>query len=286
VAEKQENAGAPNSPPPDPEGKGGSPPPFSEEPDALLQLRMQAADFLVNNLRFIGYLVGAGLLVALAWGLYDWWSTTRAEAEFYEAGVVDFKMPPPAQYSEYGIVPADDPSDLQRIANVTKGAELYEAAAREAHGAAAVYAWLQAASTWERLGKPDKRLEALKAAYELGAGDLPGYAAASAYAAALQDAQRGDVALGVLRDEAGKHSDFYGEELLLSLTQAQIAAGRPTEAQASIDEFKRKFPDSPRVSRLNEFLALGAPAGPAAGSPPAPAPTPAAPADPPAPGGG
>lgn len=254
--DKKEDPKAPAAAPPGgPEAK--PPPSFSEEPDALFRLRLAVVDFFQDNLKNIGYLVGAGLLVALAYGLWDSWHKGRAEAEFETIGFVDFKMPKAAQFSEYGIVPADDPTDSTRLANVEKGAELYENAAREAHGAAAVYAWLRAGETWKRLDKADRRLAALKAAFDVNAGDLPSYTAALAYSGALVDAGKTDEAIAVLQAEALRHDDFYGEQVLIQLAQTQLQAGKAQDAQATIATFQQKYPSSPRASRLNTFLAAG-----------------------------
>lgn len=254
--DKKEDPKAPAAPPAGgPEAK--PPPSFSEEPDALFRLRLAVVDFFQDNLKNIGYLVGAGLLVALVYGLWDSWHKGRAEAEFETIGFVDFKMPKAAQFSEYGIVPADDPTDATRLANVEKGAELYESAAKEAHGAAAVYGWLRAAEAWKRLGKEDRRVAALKAAFDVNAGDLPSYTAAQAYAGALVDAGKMDEAIAVLQAEALRHTDFYGEQVLIQLAQTQIQAGKAQDAQATIATFQQKYPSSPRAGRLNAFLAAG-----------------------------
>lgn len=283
--DKKEDPKAPAAPAGGPEAK--PPPSFSEEPDALFRLRLAVVDFIQDNVKNIGYVVGAGLLVALVYGLWDSWHKGRAEAEFETIGFVDFKMPKAAQFSEYGIVPADDPSDSTRLANVEKGAELYESAAKEAHGAAAVYAWLRAAETWRRLGKEDRRLGALKAAFDVNAGDLPSYTAAQTYAGALVDGGKLDEAIAVLQAESLRHTDFYGEQILIQLAQTQIQAGKAADAQATIATFQQKYPSSPRTGRLSSFLAAGglAPAAPAV-APAAPGATPDATPAAPAPSGG
>lgn len=256
------------------------------EPDALFRLQMAVSDFVIGNAKNFGYALAIGLGCVGVWAAWDTWTTSAAEEDFGAIAAIDFKMPKASQLADLGLEPADDPADANRIANVQKGAELYEQAAAEASGTAAVFAWLKAAETWERLGKDEQRLAALAKAHEIGAGELPGYSAASAYAAALADAGRTDEAIAVLRAQASSQKDFYAEESLIALAQLQVNAGKAAEASGVIAEFRQRFPSSPRTARLDALGPLAA-----GGATPAPStPAPAAPADAPpaapAPGSG
>ncbi|MDP2306713.1 MAG: hypothetical protein Q8P18_11880 [Pseudomonadota bacterium] len=242
--------------PPAPEA-GATPAPPVEQ-DQLFRLQMAASDFLLGNAKYFGYLVGLVLLGTLVYGVTTSWLAAREAEEFAAIARIDFKMPKVEQLAQFGLAPMDDKADTTRMANVEEGARRYTAAGDEAHGAAAVYAYLKAADTWERVDKPDQALLALQKASEIGAKDLPGYTAGAAYAAALIDAGKTDEALTLYRDMAGRLDGFYAERSLILLANAQIAAGRQADAKLVIAEFKQRFPQSPRIA---EVAALEARAG-------------------------
>lgn len=244
-----------------------------QEEDALFKLQVGASEFLLKHVRTFVWIVVAGLGVALVYSLVVEWRTRAAKEGFGAIADIDYKMPPVDQMALYGLAPMDDPADTARMANVEEGARRYRAAAEDASGSAAVFARLRAADTWKRAGKPDEALVDLEAAWNLKQSDLPGFAAASRYATALAGKDRLEEAIGVLREEATREQGLYAEEALIALAQLQVDAGKPGEAQHVIDEFRTRFPDSPRVTRLLTVMA-------AAGLTPAPAPAPSAPATP------
>jgi len=259
--------------------------PAAVEPDTLFRIQVGIQDFFLANVRYLGVAVAVGLFGFAIYGGYDWYTTRQARAEFGAIAVIDYKMPKAAEMSELGLTPADDPSDQGRLQNVEKGAELYEQAAKSANGVAAVYAWLKAAETWNRLHKSDKALLAYEQADKVGAADLPGFTAVSGYATALVGAGRQDDAITALRAASTRLKDFYAEEALIQLAQVQADAGKAADAQGVIQEFRTRFPDSPRAAHL---AALGlatppeaaAPAAPSAAPTPTPASPPATPAPP------
>ena len=266
-----DDAEAPDDETPEAEG-AQSPEGTTVEPDALFRLQMAVSDFVIGNAKYLGYAVVAGLGGILVYGALDNWQDHRAEADFGAIGAIEFKMPKPAEMSEYGIVPADDPTDTNRLANVAKGAELFEENARAASGTAAVYGWLHAAEAWKRAGKADRALTAYEGAWKVGAGSLPGFTAASAYAAALRDAGRTDDAVAVLKQASSEKEAFYAEEALIQLARTYVDAGRPAEAAAVGEEFRTRFPDSPRIAQIIALGLVGAPPAPASGEAiPAPA---------------
>jgi tetratricopeptide (TPR) repeat protein len=241
---------------------GTTPPPVEAAPpveqDQLFRLQMAFSDFLLGNAKYFGYLVGLLLLGTLVYGGVTSWLTSREAEEFASISRIDFKMPKVEQLAQFGLAPMDDKTDAARMANVEEGARRYTAVGDEAHGAAAVYAYLKAADAWERVDKPDQVMIVLQKASEVGAKDLPGYTAGAAYAAALIDAGKTDEALALYRDMAGRFEGFYAERSLILLADAQIAAGRQADAKLVIAEFKQRFPQSPRTG---EVAALEARAG-------------------------
>lgn len=232
------------------------------EADQLFRLQVALGDFFVNNARYLGGIVGLVLLGTLAWGLWNHWAGSRAREDFGAIADIDFRMPKVDEMARFGLVPMDDPADAERMGNLEEGARRFEAAAAAARGTAAVYGWLKAAEAWERRGNRDAQRAALERAYALGAADLPGFTAASAYANVLVDAERYEEAIGVLREAAGRFEGILAEELLILLAQAQTAAGKDADARAVVDEFRTRFPDSPRVARVEAAVkSMGVPQG-------------------------
>jgi len=225
-----------------------------QEEDALFKLQVAASDFLFKNVRVFVWIVVAGLGVALVYSLYTEWRVRSAKSAYGAIADIDYKMPAVDQMARYGLAPMDDPTDTVRLANVEEGARRYRAAAQEASGGAAVFAYLRAADTWTRLGKDEEALRDLEAAAALGQSDLPGFAAASRYATALAGKDRLEEAMGVLRELATREKGLYDEEALIALAQLQVQAGKPDEAQRVVDEFRTRFPDSPRVARMAAFM--------------------------------
>jgi tetratricopeptide (TPR) repeat protein len=211
---------------------------------------MALSDFVLGNAKYVSVLVGLVLLGALVYGLTTSYLRSREAGEFADIARIDFKMPKVEDLARYGLAPMDDKSDAARMANVEEGARRYEAVGDRAHGAAAVYAFLKSADAWERVDKKDKALAVLEKASKVGAKDLAGFTADSAYAAALVDAGKTDDALQLYRTMAGRYQGFYGERSLLLLADAQITAGRGSDAKLVIDEFRQRFPQSPRASEL------------------------------------
>lgn len=233
------------------------------EADQLFRLQVAIGDFFVGNARYIGGLVALGLLGTLAWGLWDSWTRSKAEDDFGAIADIDFRMPKVDDLARFGLAPMDDPADATRMANVEEGAKRYEATARNASGTAAVYGWLKAAEAWQRRGDAEKARSALEKAHALGARDLPGFTAASAYATALADADRLEEAIGVLRDSATRFDGLLAEELLIQLATVQVAAGKEADARAVAEEFRTRFPDSPRRERIEAAVAKVGGAAPA-----------------------
>lgn len=224
------------------------------EQDQLFRLQMAVSDFVLGNAKYFGYLIGAVLLVALVYGVYLQYTTSRAQDQFAAIARIDHKMPKVEQLALFGLAPMDDKSDTARMANVEEGARRYTAAGHDSSGAAAVYAYLKASDAWTRVDKPEERLAALQKASEVGAKGIAGFSADAAYAAALVDTGRADDALALYRAMAGRHEGFFAERSLLLLAEAQIAAGKRDDAKLVIDEFKSRFPQSPRLNEV-EFLA-------------------------------
>ncbi len=266
-----------------PAGEGGAEAaPADETPDYVFRLQVALTNFTAKNGRFMAGLAGAGLAGVLVWGLWNVWTERSAAAEFGAIAAIDYRMPklcPAGSHEETGFcfsdensrsltgVAGDDLSDAGRKADLEEGARRFEAAAKDASGSAAVYGYLKAADAWRRAGNKDSQVAALKSAYAVGGGDMPGWTAGNAYATALIDAGKSDEALGVYRQLAGKTQGFYAQEALLTLASAQIDLGKNDDAKQTLTEFKTRFPAAP----TDKANALEARAGGAPLEPPKPA---------------
>lgn len=227
--------------------------PAEPEQDSLFRLQVNVQEFVFRNAKYAAGAVGVVLASAFVWGLWDSWRTSQAEEDFAAIAEIDFRMPKPDPMSRSGMVPKDDPTDTARMATLAEGARRYRGAAAEATGTAAVVAYLDAAEAWQRAGKPEEALIDLKAAWDLGQKDLPGFSAASNYARALADANRADDAILILRESVAREEGVFAEEALLLLAAAQLDAGKTEDARGVLTEFATRFPDSLRGPRLAEL---------------------------------
>lgn len=259
-------------------------PPADETPDYLFQLQLAITNFTAKNGRYMGMAAGTSLAGVLAWGLWNVWVERSAAAQFGAIAAIDYRMPklcPAETHEDRGFcfsdadprmvtgVAGDDPADAGRKADLEEGARRFEGAAKDAGGSAAVFGYLQAAEAWRRAGNKEAEVSALKAAYAEGGGDLPGWSAGSAYAAALIDSGRAEEAPGVYREVAGRTQGFYGQQALLSLAETQIDLGKPDDAKQTLAEYRTRFPVAP-TERADALAAkaggtpVGAPAAPVA----------------------
>ncbi|MFZ5478381.1 MAG: tetratricopeptide repeat protein [Myxococcota bacterium] len=230
-----------------PAGGGEAAPP---EQDALFRAQMAVSDFILGYWKYGVYAVGLVLLGALVYGGVSSWTRGRAEDDYAAIARIDYRMPKVDPLARYGLAPMDDPNDAQRMIDLQEGAKRYEAAATDAKGAAAVYAWLKAAETWKRAGKDAEALAATEKAAKLGEKDLAGFTADAAWAAALRGAGRADEAFAHLQGMSTRYEGTYAEESLLQLASAQLDAGRKDEARKTLEAFKTRFPASPRAAQV------------------------------------
>ena len=214
-----------------------------EEQDVLFRAQMGVAKFVLGYWRYLVITVGAVLVVVFVYGTVSDLQSKRQQGWQAALAEVDIKVPPPDPLSQYGLAPADNPADADKMGKLAAAAQGYEAVAKEAGGTASVMAWLRAAETWERAGKKDEALAAYKAADAVGASDAVGWAAKSSLAAALAD--RGDVdgAAAIYR-QAANGKDFQAQSALYALGQLYAQAGRREDAGKAFEEFSGRFADS------------------------------------------
>lgn len=215
----------------------------TEDQDVLFRAQMGVANFVLGYWRYLLIIVGAVLLVTFVYGSVTDLQANRQQSWQAAIAEVDVKVPPPDPLSQYGLAPADDPSDADKMGKLAAAAQGYEAVAKDAGGTAAAMAWLRAAETWERAGKKDEALAAYKAADAIGAAGAVGWATKSSLAEALAD--RGDIdgAAAIYR-EVANGKDFQAQSALYSLGQLYAGAGRREDAGKAFEEFTGRFADS------------------------------------------
>lgn len=238
--------------PPAPAGPGGAgdvmaPPP---EEDALFRLQMAVSDAILGYWKYAVGALGVVLLGAAVYGGVTSYQTSRTRDDYEAVARVDYRMPKIEDAARYGLAPMDDPADTQRMADLTEGGRRFLAAGDDASGTAAVYAYMKAADAFRRARQPDQQLQALQKAWGVGAEGLPAFSAGSALATAQLDAGKPDDALATLRAMVGSTDGLYAEEALVSLAGLQADLGRSDDAKATIQEFRTRFPESPRAANI------------------------------------
>ena len=234
-----------------------------EEVDYLFQARMSLFKWFTRNWKGFAVIAGVVLVVALAYNVYD--SVTISQSREGAAAIhaVDIKMPKIEPMARMGILPIDDLSDANRVANLEEGARRYEAAANGTGGSSAAEAWLKAAETHERLGSAAQA----QAAYEhaLGAYDkgVLGFGAHTALAGIALEAGDTAGALAHYATLAEREEGLLAEQALIYQAIVYKDMGDQAQLQATYDSFMERFPGSPRGSEFDRYgLAASAPAVP------------------------
>jgi hypothetical protein len=226
-----------------------------EDQDYLFRASVATSEFLLKNWKYGGWLLGAVLLGSLAWGLYGSYRASVLAEQYDAIADIDFRMPALSQRAMYGMGPKDDPADSARKATLEEGARRYAAAARAASGSAAVYAWLKSAESWERAQNPEEQRKAVEAATQVGAGDLAGFVADSAWVGLLLAESRAAEAEAALTAMADRYSGLYAEEALLRLAGVQADAGATDKAKATVESLKKRFPTPVQAESVDALAA-------------------------------
>lgn len=225
-----------------------------QEEDALFRLQMAVSDFVLGYWKYGVYALGVVLLAAGVYGGVTSWRQSQRRADYEAIARVDHRMPKDDGLGGLGLS-LGGAGGSPNAEELAEGARRFVAAGDEASGTAAVYAYLKAAEAWQRGGNATERLAALEKAWKVGAKDMPGWSAGSAYAAALRDAGRTDEAVAVYKQLAAEAPAPLAQDALLTLADTQLAAGKTDEAKATVQDFVTRFPDSPRLPELQAVQA-------------------------------
>lgn len=224
-----------------------------EEVDYLFQARMSLFKWFTRNWKGFAGAAGIVLVVALAYNVYESVTTSQSRDGASAIHAVDIKMPKVEPMARMGILPLDDLSDANRVANLEEGARRYEAAANGTGGSSAAEAWLKAAEIHERLGSAVQD----KAAYEqaLGAYDkgILGFGAHTALAGIALEAGDTADALAHYATLAGREDGLLAEQALIYQAVVYEDMGDQAQLQATYDSFMERFPGSPRGSEFDRY---------------------------------
>jgi len=228
-----------------------------EEVDLVFRTEMQVRNILLGYWKHSLVIVGAGLLVALVIGLYLNYVTDAVRAGSEAVARIDMDQPEISQAAMMGLAPIDDPADTARMAELEALAKRYEAAADDTTGAAVGEALLKAAETWQRAGKPAEVERLYTELVEKGGL----FTTAGRNGLAAIKLQGGDVdgAVALLRAVADAEQGVFAEKALMEIIRVEQDRDL-SKASELLEEFKLRFPNSPRLDEL----ALSGPALPAA----------------------
>lgn len=231
--------------------------PEEEEVDLIFRAEMKARDIILGYWKHSLVVLGAVLLVALVIGLYQQYLRGVLRDGSEAISLVDEDQPPPSQLAQMGLAPLDDPADAERMKTLEELARRYEAAADDTTGAARAEGWLKAADTWRRLGRDDEA----RRLFELLSAEPGMFAAAGHNGLAALALEAGDVDTAAvhLRAIADAGEDLFAERALMDLIRIEQSRNEAAAA-ALIDEFRLRFPSSPRLEELSVASADAAPA--------------------------
>ncbi|MGB0639491.1 MAG: tetratricopeptide repeat protein [Myxococcota bacterium] len=226
--------------------------PFPDhEEDVVFKVQMQVQNLVLGHWKKLLAVTSVVLLVVLIVGEYNEFETSTQQAIQSQIADIDLKMPPMSQEARFGI--AEEAAAV--IDNVKLGAAEYENVAREGSGAGSLMAWMRAGTTWERAGDVNKAKEAYGAAHAVGAGDVLGWSAASAYATLQANTGDVDGAIATLRSLDGKVTGMAAEQALLSIALILEDAGRSGESKSVYEEFNSKYSGSTWSKQVSDGLA-------------------------------
>ncbi|MED5373479.1 MAG: hypothetical protein VX899_20840 [Myxococcota bacterium] len=243
-----------------------------EEVDYLFQARMGLFKWFSSNWKIFAGIAAVILVGSFFVSVWTTFQTNQAKKGAAAVHAIDAKMPKVEQMALMGILPMDDLSDPQRVANLEEGARRYEQAGDDNLGAASATAYLKAAQTWERLGKAAEAEAAYQKALDADDTGVLGFSARTALAQYALDAGDSAKALEHYSVIAGREAGFLAEQALLYTASVQADAGDTAALQATYEDFMGRFPSSPRAQQFQRYpdlkpvaVAADAPADPVEG---------------------
>ena len=224
--------------------------PADQEADLMFKVQMKVAHWVYGywkqGIAVICVILGVTFIV----GQTSTCLRDRERAGSAALAEVVRGLPEPEPLSLYGLAPADDLSDQERVQQLTASAEALEAVANDNGGLASAEAWLRAADTWTRLEDAERAQAAFLKAYDADRGGIYTYAAGNRLAVLHREAGRDADARAIYRTLATSMKGFLAERALIDLMALERAAGDGPTLQRYAAEFRARFPDSPRMDEV------------------------------------
>jgi len=204
------------------------------EEDVLLQAQMWVYNIVVGQWKKLLMVFGGVLVAVLVHGLYTDSVVQSQRAVHAEAAMVKFELPEPNPMAQYGLAPMDNPNDSKRMESLKASAKELERIANEASGTAAWFAWMDAASVWERANETDAQIVALTKAAEALNDDTLSIVAKLRLANVYQAAGKSTEAIQVLEGLKESKSLEMKAQVCLNLSRMYVDAGDLEKAKTTL----------------------------------------------------
>ncbi len=202
--------------------------------DVLLQAQMWVYNFVMEHWKKMLYGFGGVLLIVLAHGLYTDSVIQSQRAVHAETALVKFELPEPNPMAQYGLAPKDNPSDEKRMASLRASAKELERIAGEATGAAAWFAWMDAAGVWERATEVDAQIVALTQASDLSVDETLTTVSKMQLANLYVSTEKVEEAIALLESMTNIASPDLKAQVCLNLSRVYLDNGNLEKAKATL----------------------------------------------------
>jgi len=199
--------------------------------DVLLQAQMWVYNLVMGQWKKMLYVFGGVLLVVLVHGLYTDSVIQGQRSVHAELAMVKYELPEPNPMAQYGLAPMDNPKDEKRMTSLRASAKELERIAGEGSGTAAWFAWMDAATVWERANERDAQIVAISKASELSVDDSLTMVAKMQLANVYMEAEKIDEAIAVLQPLTSASSPEFKAQACLNLSRIYMTQGNPEKAK-------------------------------------------------------
>lgn len=204
------------------------------EEDVLLQAQMWVYNIVVGQWKKLLMVFGGILLIVLVHGLYTDSVIQSQRAVHAEVAMVKYELPEPNPMAQYGLAPMDNPNDAKRMASLKASAKELERIASEGSGAAAWFAWMDAAAVWSRANEVEAQIVALTKATEVSTDDTLIAVATMHLANVYQASDKPVEAIAALERVIKVSSAEMKAQACLNLSRMYIDAGDMEKAKTTL----------------------------------------------------
>ncbi len=204
------------------------------EQDVLLQVQMWVYNIVVGQWKKLLIGFGGILLIVLINGLYTDSVIESQRLVHAEVAMVKYELPEPNPMAQYGLAPMDNPNDSKRMESLKASAKELERIASEASGAAAWFAWMDAAAVWSRANESEAQIVALTKATEVAADESLVSVATMQLANVYQASKKSTEAIAALESVIQLASAEMKAQACLNLSRMYMDAGDMEKAKTTL----------------------------------------------------